>query len=173
MRRVRNIDDVRAIAKRKLPRVAFDFIDGGAEDEITLRANRSAFQELALRPRWLQDVSPPREQSANVFGRRVRTAVLLAPTGFARLAHQYTEVAAARSAVKHGTTFTLTSNASMSIERVMQDAPGQHWFQLYLWRIRDRNQELVERARKAGYTALLVTVDVPVIGKRERDLRNG
>src|SRR3954447_4081745 len=173
MRRVRNIDDVRAIAKRKLPRVAFDFIDGGAEDEITLRANRSAFQELALRPRWLQDVSPPRDQSVTVFGRRLETPVLLAPTGFARLTHRYAEVAAARAAVDHGTIFTLTSNASMSIERVMQDAPGGHWFQLYLWRIRERNEELVERARKMGYTALVVTVDVPVIGKRERDLKNG
>src|SRR3954465_283136 len=100
MARVRNIDDVRAIAKRRLPRVAFDFIDGGAEDEITLRANRSAFQELALRPRWLQDVSPPRDQSVTVFGRRVDTPVLLAPTGFARLAHQYADVAAAAAAAK-------------------------------------------------------------------------
>src|SRR5918912_2253348 len=126
MARVRNIDDVRAIAKRRLPRVAFDFIDGGAEDEITLRARRSAFQELALRPRWLQDVSPPRDQSVTLFGRRLETPVLLAPTGFARLAHRIAEVVAARAAVKHGTIFTLTSNASTSIEDVARRAPGEH-----------------------------------------------
>src|SRR3954451_18816751 len=164
MARVRNIDDIRAIAKRRLPRVAFDFIDGGAEDEITLRANRSAFQELALRPRWLQGVEPPRDQSVTVFGRRIETPVMLAPTGFARLAHQYAEVASARAAVKHGTVFVLSSNGSTSIEQVVQGAPGDHWFQLYLWRTRERNAELVERARKAGYTALVLTVDVPVIG---------
>jgi L-lactate dehydrogenase (cytochrome) len=98
---------------------------------------------------------------------------MLAPTGFARLAHRIAEVAAARAAAKHGTIFTLTSNSSMSIEQVARDAPGDHWFQLYLWRIRERNVELLERARKGGYSALVVTVDVPVIGKRERDLRNG
>src|SRR3954471_22258176 len=103
MRRVRNIDDVRAIAKRKLPRVAFDFIDGGAEDEITLRANRSAYRELALRPRWLQDVSPPPDQSLSVFARGLEPRVLLAPGGFARLAPQAGEVGAARAAVAHGT----------------------------------------------------------------------
>src|SRR5207244_645356 len=103
-----------------------------------------------------RSASPRRSSTASAAAtvsplRRLETPVLLAPTGFARLAHQYAEVAAARAAVKHGTLFTLTSNSSMSIERVMQDAPGEHWFQLYLWRIRERNAELVERARKAGY----------------------
>jgi isopentenyl diphosphate isomerase/L-lactate dehydrogenase-like FMN-dependent dehydrogenase len=98
---------------------------------------------------------------------------MLAPTGFARLAHQYAEIASARAAAKYGTLFVLSSNGSTSIEQVMGGAPGDHWFQLYLWRTRERNAELVERARKAGYSALVLTVDVPVIGKRERDLKNG
>src|ERR1700754_2389092 len=97
MRRVRNLDDVREIARRRLPRLAFDYFDGGAEDEITIRANRRAFQELALRPRYLRDVTV-RDQSTTVLGRRLETPVLLAPAGFARLAHPEAEVSAARAA---------------------------------------------------------------------------
>jgi isopentenyl diphosphate isomerase/L-lactate dehydrogenase-like FMN-dependent dehydrogenase len=172
MKSVRNTADVRRIARRRIPKVAFDFIEGGAEDEVTLARNEEAYRELALRPRWLQDVSS-RDQSTTVFGQRIETPVLLAPVGLARLAHQEAEVAAARAAVSRGTIFTLSSNASMSIERVAEAAPGPHWFQIYLWRRRERNEELLERVRRNGYSALVVTVDVPVVAKRERDLANG
>jgi isopentenyl diphosphate isomerase/L-lactate dehydrogenase-like FMN-dependent dehydrogenase len=169
---VRNIEDVRSIARRRLPRIAFDFVEGGAEDEVTLRANRSAFQELALRPRWLQDVAE-RDQSTTVLGRRVETPVLLAPVGLARIAHRDADVAAARAAVAHGTIYTLSTNSSTSIEEVAARAPGDHWFQLYLWRRPERVEELVRRVQAAGFSAMVVTVDVPVVGRRERDLANG
>jgi isopentenyl diphosphate isomerase/L-lactate dehydrogenase-like FMN-dependent dehydrogenase len=172
MTHIQNLNDIRRAARRRLPTLAFDFIEGGAEDETTLRANRMAFDTVALRPSWLQDVSV-REQSIDLFGRRLSTPVLLGPAGMARLAHPAGEIAASRAAATAGTVFVLTSNATTSIERVA--AEGQHdpWFQLYLWRDPDRNDELLDRAADAGYTALVVTVDVPVLGKRERDLRNG
>jgi L-lactate dehydrogenase (cytochrome) len=172
MARIANIEDVRKIARRRLPRIVYDFIEGGAEDELTLRMNRTAFEALALRPRSLRDVAI-RDQSTTVLGQRLETPVLLAPTGLARLAHWNADVEAARAAVEHGTISALSGNASTPLERVMSEAPGSHWFQLYLSPERARTEAIVERARRAGFRALVLTVDVPVIGRRERDLRNG
>src|SRR5919202_1112217 len=167
-----NIEDLRVRARRRLPRAVFDFIDGGAEDEISLRANRTAFQRLTFRPRVLVDASAV-DQSATVLGQPLTTPLFLAPTGLCGMAAPRAEVLAGRAAVARGIPFTLSSMAAVSIEDTMREAPGPHWFQLYVWRDRDLTRSLVDRAAAAGYRALVLTVDVQVLGQRERDLRNG
>ena len=166
------VEDVRLLAKKRLPRLAFDFIDGGAEGEVTLRANRQAFDDLTFRPRYLQDVSR-RDQETSVVGTRLSLPVMLAPTGLTRIASRNAEVDAARAAGREGTVYVLSAMASTSIEEVARAAEGPLWFQLYLWRDRSMVDSLVSRAEKAGYQALVVAVDVPVSSKRERDYRNG
>ncbi len=166
------VEDVRLLAKKRLPRLAFDFVDGGAEGEVTLRANRQAFDGLTFRPRYLQDVTR-RDQETSVVGTGLSLPVMLAPTGLTRIASRNAEVDAARAAGREGTVYVLSAMASTSIEEVARAAEGPLWFQLYLWRDRSVVDSLVSRAEKAGYQALVVTVDVPVSTKRERDYRNG
>ena len=166
------IDDLRRLARRRLPRAVFDFVEGGAGDEQTVVRNRAAFERLLFQPKVLVDVSK-REQATVVFGDRIETPVLLSPTGMAGLCWPKGEVAAARAAHEAGTIYTLSTHSSCSIEEVAAGAPGPLWFQLYVWQNRDLTRSFVERARAAGYRALLLTVDVPVISRRERDLRNG
>jgi L-lactate dehydrogenase (cytochrome) len=166
------IDDLRRLARRRLPRAVYDFIEGGAGDELTVRRNRAAFERLLFEPRVLVDVSK-REQSTVVLGERVATPVILSPTGMAGLSWPKGEVAAARGAHDAGTIYTLSTHSSCSIEEVSAGAPGPLWFQLYVWQNRELTRSFVERARAAGYRALLLTVDVQVISRRERDLRNG
>jgi L-lactate dehydrogenase (cytochrome) len=150
----------------------FDFIDGGAEDEVTLRANADAFRRLALRPRRLVDVSRT-HQATTILGAPVSTPVLLSPTGLARLTARGGEVAVARAAGRKGTLFTLSTMASSTIEDVRAATDGPLWFQLYMWRDQELVDRLVDRVQTAGYDGLMVAVDVPVVGKRERDLRSG
>ncbi len=166
------IDDLRRLARRRLPRAVFDFVEGGAGDEQTVVRNRAAFERLLFQPKVLVDVSK-REQATVVFGDRIETPVLLSPTGMAGLCWPKGEAAAARAAHEAGTIYTLSTHSSCSIEEVAAGAPGPLWFQLYVWQNRDLTRSFVERARAAGYRALLLTVDVPVISRRERDLRNG
>ena len=168
-----NVEDVRSIATRKLPMAVKDFIEGGAEDEITLRRNREAFQEIQIRHKVLTDVST-RDQTTTILGTPVESPLVLAPVGLAALAHPEGERAAAIAAAKKGIISTLSSSSTWSIEEVAQATPdAARWFQLYIWRDRGVMREVVERARLAGYRALAVTVDVPVAARRERDLRNG
>lgn len=167
-----NIEDLRRIARRRLPRAVFDFVEGGAEDEVTLRKNREAFERTDLHPRVLVDVSK-RDQATTVLGQRVETPVLIAPTGMAGIVWPKGEVLAARAAARAGTIYTLSTHSSCSIEEVAAGAPGPLWFQLYVWQSRELTRSFVERARAAGYRALLLTVDVPLISVRERDRRNG
>lgn len=167
-----NIEDLRRAARRRLPRAVFDFVDGGSEDEVTLRRNRLAFQQYTFRPRVLVDVSQ-RDLSTTVLGERMATPLIIAPTGMAGICWPRGEVVAARAAGRKGVTFTLSTHASCSIEEVAAEATGPLWFQLYVWRNRDLTRSFVERARAAGYRALVLTVDVPVISRRERDIHNG
>ena len=168
-----NVEDVRSIATRKLPMAVKDFIEGGAEDEITLNRNRDAFQAIQLRHRVLTDVSS-RDQSTTILGTPVESPLVLAPVGLAALAHPEGERAAAIAAAKKGIISTLSSSSTWSLEEVAEATPdAARWFQLYIWRDRGITREVVERARSAGYRALAVTVDVPVAARRERDLRNG
>jgi len=172
MRPLINIDDARSRAKRKLPRVAFDFIDGGSDDEVTLRENRRAFEQVELRPRQLMNVKE-RDQTVTVAGIQIDSPVICAPTGFARLAGNGGDLAGAVGAGRRNTIFTLSTMSTHSIEEVADVATGPLWFQLYLVKERSVNQQLIERAKAAGYRALVVTVDVPVLSVRERDVHNG
>ena len=172
MRDLISVDEARTRAKRKLPRVAFDFIDGGSDDEVTLRENRRAFEQVELRPRQLMKVTE-REQSVTVAGVPIDSPVILAPTGFARLAGNGGDLAGAVGAGRRNTIFTLSTMATHSIEEVAAVATGPLWFQLYLVKEPSVNEQLVERAKASGYRALVVTVDVPVLSVRERDVRNG
>jgi len=172
LERLDSVHAVRSEARRRLPRMIFDFVDGGAEDEVTLGRNRRAFLDAELLPRVLVDVSA-RDQSTTVCGQPLATPVILAPTGMPGLTASVGELGAARAAARNGTVLTVSSASTYSIERVAQDSPGPLWFQLYPWRDRELMQVLIERAQRAGYAALCVTVDVPVTGARERDRRNG
>jgi L-lactate dehydrogenase (cytochrome) len=170
--RALTVDDLRRLARRRLPRAVFDFVEGGAGDERTVARNRAAFERLLFQPRILVDVSK-REQATAVLGERVATPVLVSPTGMAGLCWPKGEVAAARAAHDAGTIYTLSTHSSCSIEEVAAGAPGPLWFQLYVWQSRALTRSFVDRARAAGYRALVLTVDVPIISRRERDLRNG
>jgi len=169
---VLTIEDLRRQSRRRLPRAVFDFIDGAAEDELTLRRNREAFERAALVPRVLVDVHEV-DLATTVLGQRLAAPLLLAPTGLCGMATSCGEIPAARAAVAAGVAFTASCMSSVTLEEIAGRVPGEHWFQLYVWRDRAITRSLVERAAAAGYRVLVVTVDTPVLGRRERDLRNG
>ncbi len=165
-------DDFRRLARRRLPRLVYDFVEGGADGEVTLRANHEAFDRVQFTAASLVDVAE-RDPGATVLGRRLEVPFICGPAGLARLVHREGELAAARAAASAGTVFVISTASSYSIEEIAAAAGGPLWFQLYLWRSPDVVAQLVDRAAAAGCEALVLTVDVPVIGKRERDLRNG
>lgn len=167
-----SVADVARRARRRLPKIIWDFLEGGAEDELTLIRNRSAFGRVELRPRILVDVSS-RSTTTTLFGKELKLPVLLAPTGLACLSHPEGEIAAAKAAKASGTLLVVSSASSISIEDVAAASDSPLWFQLYPWRDRKVTGTLIERAQNAGYAALCVTVDVPAVGGRERDVRNG
>ena len=165
--------DFREAARRRLPRMVFDFVEGGAEGELTIAANRAAIDAVELAPSYLVDVAD-RDVATTVLGQPVSLPFLLAPAGLATLVHREGELAAARAAAAAGTVFAVSTGSGYSLEEIAAAAPdGRRWFQLYLWKNPKVVRSLVHRARDAGYEALVLTVDVPVVGKRERDLRNG
>jgi len=166
-----SIADLRAAAQRRLPRAIFDFFDGGAEDEITLAANRAAFQRHRFLPRVLQDVSQI-DTHAEIFGRLITMPMAIAPTGAVGFGYPGGDVAIAKAAVAAGIPYTLSSTATASIERIADAAPGRLWFQAYILKDKAFLARMIERARVAEYEALMITVDLPVGGKRERDQRN-
>jgi (S)-mandelate dehydrogenase len=167
-----NIEDLRLLARRRLPRAIFDFIDGGAEDEGTLRENRAAFERVRLLPKVLVDVSRV-ETATEIFGKPSALPMAIAPTGGISAGRFGAELILARAAKAAGVPFTMATPSAFSIERVAEEVGGRLWFQLYAVRDLAFRKKLVERARSAGYEAILVTVDLPVSGKRERDPRNG
>jgi (S)-mandelate dehydrogenase len=167
-----NIEDLRQMARRRLPRAIFDFFDGGAEDESTLRENRAAFERVRLLPRVLVNVAAV-DPKTDFFGKVSSLPLAIAPTGGISAGRSGAELALARAAKACGVPFTLATPAAFTIERVAEEVGGRLWFQLYAVRQREFREKLVSRARQAGYEALLVTVDLPVSGKRERDPRNG
>ena len=165
--------DLRDIAKRRTPTGPFDYTDGAAEGEISLSRARQAFEDIEFNPRILCDVSEV-DTSSIVLGGPVALPFGIAPTGFTRMMHAEGEVAGAGSAGAAGIPFTLSTLGTSTIEDVRSANPnGRNWFQLYMWKDRDRSRALIERAAAAGYDTLLVTVDVPVAGARLRDVRNG
>ncbi|MFF0526850.1 alpha-hydroxy-acid oxidizing protein [Nocardia amikacinitolerans] len=167
------IEDLRAIARRRTPRAAFDYTDGAAEAELSLERARAAFRDIEFHPTVLRDVARVRT-GWEVLGGPVSLPFGIAPTGFTRMMHTEGEVAGARAAGRAGIPFALSTMGTTSIEAVRDANPhGRNWFQLYLWKDRDRSIALVDRAAAAGFDTLLVTVDVPVAGARLRDRRNG
>jgi isopentenyl diphosphate isomerase/L-lactate dehydrogenase-like FMN-dependent dehydrogenase len=170
--RVVNIADLRNLASRRLPRVVFDYVDGGAEDEITLRENRRAFEEITFRPR--QAVAIPHcDLRTRVLGCDLSLPALLAPVGYSRVIHASGEVAAARAAGEAGTGYILSTISGYPLEEVKAASTGPVFYQLYAMGGREVAEAALERARKAGYDGLFVTVDTAVAGMRERDFRNG
>lgn len=174
--RALTIEDLRRIAKRRTPRAAFDYTDGAADGEVSLARAREAFADVEFRPAILRDVSSV-DTSREVLGGRVALPFGIAPTGFTRMMQAEGEVAGATAAAAAGIPFALSTMGTTSIEDVAAAAPAssgaRNWFQLYMWKDRDRSMALVDRAAEAGFDTLLVTVDVPVAGARLRDVRNG
>ena len=167
-----NIDDLRSLALRRLPSGVFNYIDGGAEDEVTMRANSAAFRRWNFAPRVLCDVSQV-DTSTTLLGRRLPIPLVLAPAGFSRMPDPDGELAVARAAARAGLPYSLSTVATRSIEEVAAAADGCNWFQLYPLRDRDLTRDLVRRAAAAGYQAMMPTVDMAVSGRRERDVRHG
>ena len=167
-----SIEDFRQAARRRLPRAIFDFIDGGAEDELTLRDNRQAFERIRLLPRVLNDVSAP-QLEGELLGASVKAPLVVAPMGSCMLAWPEADIAIARAAVAHGIPYTLSTMSTTSIERMARAVQGTLWFQLYVLKDQGFNLQLIDRAQAHGYGALVVTVDLQAGGKREKDFRNG
>ncbi|WP_310766606.1 alpha-hydroxy acid oxidase [Mycobacterium sp. Z3061] len=167
------IEDLRRIAKRRTPKAAFDYTDGAAEDELSIARARQAFRDIEFHPTILRDVTNV-TAGWDVLGQPVALPFGIAPTGFTRLMHTAGEIAGARAAASAGIPFSLSTLGTTAIEDLVAAAPqGRKWFQLYMWRDRERSMELVRRAADAGFDTMLVTVDVPVAGARLRDVRNG
>jgi L-lactate dehydrogenase (cytochrome) len=167
------IEDLRRIAARRTPRAAFDYTEGAAEAEISLARARQAFADIEFHPQVLRDVAEV-DTSVQILGGSSALPFGIAPTGFTRMMQTEGEEAGAGAAGAAGIPFSLSTMGTMSIEQVAQANPlGRNWFQLYMWKDRDRSMALVERAARAGFDTLLVTVDVPVAGARLRDTRNG
>ena len=167
------IADLRLSARRRLPKAVFDYIDGGAGDETTLRRNSEDLDTIRFRPRYLVDVSE-RDLSATILGTDAALPMIIGPTGLSALAWPRADLALARSAAANSVPIVLSSSASASVEDFAHAAPdGRHWFQIYVYKDRELVRGLVKRALDANFEALVLTVDVPVLGQRDRDQRNG
>jgi L-lactate dehydrogenase (cytochrome) len=178
---VADVEDLRRLAKKRLPAGVFDYIDGGAEDELTLHENSAAYRRIGFRPRVLRDVSEI-DTSATLLGRPTPLPLVLAPTGFTRIADPQGELAVARSCARVGLPYTLSTLGTRSIEELAaaSDSAGwggegerRLWFQIYTWKDRSLVEEMIERAAAARYEALVLTVDTAMLGRRERDVRRG
>lgn len=166
-----NLSEFEELARARLPAAVYDYYRGGADDEVTLRANRAAFERVRLAYRVLVDVSQ-RDAAATVLGQGVSMPVLVAPTAFHCLAHPEGEVATARAAGRAGTVMVLSTLSNSRVEEVVAASSGPVWFQLYVYRDRAATAALVRRVEAAGCRALVLTVDAPLLGRRERDVRN-
>jgi L-lactate dehydrogenase (cytochrome) len=169
---VLNIADLRRLAERRLPRVVFDYIDGGAGDEVTLRENCRAFDRVTFRPRCAVATAAC-DMRTTVLGTALDLPLVLAPVGSTRMFYPHGEALAARAAGAAGTAFTLSTLSGSTLEEVKAASTGPVWYQLYLVGGHDVARAGIERARRAGFSALVVTIDTPVAGMRERDVRNG
>lgn len=170
--RVVNIEDLRLLARRRLPKVVFDYLDGGAEGEVTLRLNRAAFEAVTFRPRHAVSL-PAVDLRTTVLGRELAIPVLLAPVGYSRVMHVAGEPGAARAAGAAGSAYVLSTMSGYALEKVKAASAGPVWYQLYLLGGRAVAEAAIQRARVAGYSALVVTIDTAVAGLRERDVKNG
>lgn len=167
-----NFDDIRVLARKRLPRIAFDFIDGGVDGEVALERNRAAFDRYKLLPRYLVDVEN-RSQSVKLFGHDYASPFGISPMGIAGFFRPGADLMLARAAAKAGIPYIMSSASCDSIEAAMADAPKTTWFQIYGTRDPHITLDLVRRAKALGVRVLLMTIDTPVMGKRERNVRNG
>lgn len=168
-----NLDDLHALARELMPPASYGYYDGGADDEITVAENRQAFRRLRIAYRTMIDITE-RDPSTTLLGRRLASPILLAPTALHRLAHPDGEIATARAAAAAGALLTLSTISSIPLEEVAAAAPeAPRWFQLYLFNDDELTEALVARAEAAGYEAIVLTADAPLLGRRERDLRLG
>jgi len=170
--RVINIDDLRSLARKKVPKIVFNYIDGGAEGEVTLHENRRAFDSVSLSPRMAVAV-PAVDLRTSVLGVDLAMPVLLAPVGYCRIMHPDGEVAAARAAGNTGTAYILSTVSGQPLEDVKAASRGPVWFQLYLTGGREAAEHAMQRAQAVGYSVLVITIDTTVIGLREREVRDG
>ncbi|MFM8869712.1 MAG: alpha-hydroxy-acid oxidizing protein [Candidatus Nanopelagicus sp.] len=171
--RALTIYDLRDIAKQRTPQAPFDYTDGGADTESSLSRARAAYEKLEFQPRILRNVKDV-DLSVQMLGKKMSMPIGIAPTGFTRMMQTEGEYAGACAAADAGLPYTLSTMGTRSIEDVARVAPtGRNWFQLYMWKDRDRSMALVDRAKAAGFDTLVLTVDVPVAGARLRDVRNG
>jgi (S)-mandelate dehydrogenase len=171
LRRAVTIEDLRRIAHRRLPRSSCEYLEGGAEDEVSLKRNRDVFERIVWQPRSLVGVAMP-DPAVSLFGKRANLPIVIAPTGFNGLLWPNGDVALARAAATAGVPFTLSTVSNCAIETLAREAPGDNWFQLYPVKDQLTLDRLVDRARDAGYGTLVVTTDVPTLGAREWDQRN-
>ena len=167
-----NIADLREVSRRRLPKWIFEFVDRGSEDEWAIEHNREAFRRIKLRNQVLADISD-RDVGTTLFGKKIGLPLAIAPTGSAGLCWHDGDVALARAAARMGVPFTLAVSSLTSLERVAEQAGGQLWFQIYLWKHQQLVETLLRRAQAAGYEALIVTVDVGIGTNREFNYRNG
>ena len=167
-----NIEDLRELARRRLPRIVFNYIDGGADGEWTLRENRRAFDAITFRPQQAVAV-PACDLRTRVLGTELSMPLLLAPVGYLRVMHPDGEIAAARAAGRAGVGFILSTVSGHRLENVKSASSGQVWYQLYLTGGRAAAENAMGRAMDVGYTVLVITIDSTVIGHRERELRDG
>lgn len=172
LRSAANLDDLRNIARRRLPGGVFDYVDGGAEDEITYRRNQTDLRRWEFVPSVLRDVSSV-DTSATLLGRTLPLPLVLAPTGFTRIVDPPGELAAARAAARKNVPYSLSTLSTRSIEEVAEVSEGPKWFQVYVWKDRGLVKNMIERAAENGYEALCITADLAVPGRRERDERRG
>ena len=170
--RANNIADLRLLARRRLPRPIFDYIDGGSDDEVTLRRNSSSFSEYELLPEVLNDVTRI-DTGTEIFGERVRWPLLLSPTGLNRMFHRDAELGVARAAGKHGLPYSLSTLGTTRLEDVAEAFAGPRIFQIYVFKDRGLTAEFIARCKAAKYHGLALTVDTPTAGNRERDRVNG
>jgi len=170
--RCNNVNDLRKLAKRRLPRAMFHYIDGGADDEVTLRRNTVAFEDYELQPSFLNPVDQI-NTSINLFRKELNIPFFIAPTGMSRLFHHTKENAVARAAAKFGTVYTLSTMGTASLEEIAEETDGLKMFQIYILKDRELTKEFVSRCKAANYDALCLTVDVPLAGNRERDKVTG
>ncbi|KAG2639974.1 hypothetical protein PVAP13_2KG053800 [Panicum virgatum] len=171
MGEITNVMEYQAIAKQKLPKMAYDYYASGAEDEWTLQENREAFSRILFRPRILIDVSKI-DMTTTVLGFKISMPIMIAPTAMQKMAHPDGEYATARAASAANTIMTLSSWATSSVEEVASTGPGIRFFQLYVYKDRKVVEQLVRRAERAGFKAIALTVDTPRLGRREADIKN-
>lgn len=172
MEKYRNIGDLRAAARKCLPKPIFEYMDGGAEDELSLRDSTSDYDQLKIKPRVLSDVSAI-QRRISLFGSEISAPIMISPTGLSGLYHPQGELAVARAAGSLGIPYSLSTLSTYSVENVAECTRGPKLLQVYIFKDRGLTRELIERAQESGYDGLIVTLDTPVGGNRERDWRNG